>query len=188
VLQYNRDAQIEETIALIIGHISSFNSLKSLRIALLGNDLEFDIARLESLTELTELELIEVDSLDLLFVSGLKKLKKLKITYASALISIKPIAGLPQLEELDLSWSRELGSDYASILPGMKKLKRLNLYLSELNDVSFLKGMVQLERLNIRMCSVRDISSLSGLPIYSDKHKLIWDDSYGPGRLDPRTV
>jgi hypothetical protein len=188
VIQYDSDAHIEENIALIIGHLSSFNSLKSLQIGLYENDLVVDMAPLESLTELTELQLIRFDSPDLSFVSGLKKLKKLSINNARALRSIEPIAGLSQLEELDLSWSRGLGSEYASILPGMKKLKRLNLRGSRLEDVSFLVGMMTLDRLDISHCEVRDISSLSGLSIYADKQKLIWNDSTGPRRLDPRTV
>jgi Leucine-rich repeat (LRR) protein len=71
---------------------------------------------LESLTELTELMLHGFYSPDLSFVSGLKNLKKLSINRDRALRSIDPIAGLSQLEELDLSWSSGLGSDYASIL------------------------------------------------------------------------
>jgi Leucine-rich repeat (LRR) protein len=188
VIQYKADAQIEETIPLFIGHLSFFKSLKSLRISKYQNDLVVDLAPLKGLTELTELGLISFDSPDLSFVSGLKKLKKLSIINARALRSIEPIAGLSQLEDLDLSDSRGLGSEYASILPSMKKLKRLDLRGSGLEDVSFLKGMVQLDRLNIRNCGVRDISFLSGLPIYSDKQKLLWTDSEGPRRLDPRTV
>jgi hypothetical protein len=188
VFQNAADTQIGETFPLIIGHLSSFNSLKSLQIYLHRNRRVLGMAPLEKLTELTELELYGFDSLDLSFVSGLKKLKKLSIVYARALRSIQPIAGLPQLEELDLSWNRGLGSDYASILPGMEKLKRLNLRGSVFEDVSFLGDMMTLDRLDIRDCGVIDISSLSGLPIYSDKQKLIWNDSTGPRRLDPRTM
>jgi hypothetical protein len=93
------------------------------------------------------------------------------------------------LEELDLSWNRGLGLDYASILPGMEKLKRLNLRGSGLNDVLFLGDKVQLVMLDITdNPDIQSISSLSGLPIYSDKKKLLWRDSYGRGSLEPRTV
>jgi Leucine-rich repeat (LRR) protein len=191
VIQYDADVQIEETIPLIIRHLSSFNRLKGLKIELWSwwdIDLVVDMAPLESLTELTELELIGVDSPDLSFISGLKRLKKLGINQDRALRSIIPIAELPLLDELDLSWNRGFGSDFASILSGMKKLKRLDLQGPGLENVSFLMDMVQLDRLDISNCDVRDISYLSGLPIYVDKQKLIWRDSYGPQSLEPRTV
>jgi hypothetical protein len=82
VNQYNADAQIEETVALIIGHLSSFNSLKSLQIRVrqrYKNDHVEDMAPLKGLNELTELELLRLDISDLSFISGLKRLKKLGI-------------------------------------------------------------------------------------------------------------
>jgi hypothetical protein len=188
VIQKAADTQIGETIPLIIGHLSSFNKLKSLKISKYQNDLVVDLAPLKNLTELTELGLNEFDSPDLSFVSRLKKFKKLTIMFAGSLRKFDHIAGLTQLEDLDLLWSRESGSDYASILPRMKTLKRLNLRGAGLKYVSFLRDMVQLDRLDISHCEVSDISSLSGLPIYADKQKLIWNDSYGPGHLDPRTL
>jgi hypothetical protein len=190
VTQFNdEDAQIEETIAQIMYQLSSFISLKSLEIELWTNGFVVDMAPIGGLTELTELMLYGFNSPDLSFASRLKNLKKLSIANARTLGSIQPIAELPQLEELDLRWNLELGSDYDSILPGMKQLKRLSLRGSWLmqQDVSWLKDMKQLLMLDIRGeydHYVHDISSLSGLPIYSDKQKLIWHDRYYG--LDPR--
>ena len=77
------------------------------------------------------------------------------------------MAGLTQLNHLDLDWTSVLD---LSPLEGLTQLRRLQLDRTSVSDLSPLEGLTQLNELSLDRTSVSDLSPLEGLTQLSLLH------------------
>jgi len=80
--------------------------------------------------------------------------------YDNRIADISPLAGLANLEDLDLAWNEI--SDI-SPLAGLGNLEYLDLDENEISDISPLAGLANLEDLDLSWNEISDISPLAGL-------------------------
>ena len=122
---------------------------------------EITPAKLATVTHLTvppPLDGAYGEWIDISLLAHCINLKALNLTgYA---VDLSPLAGLPRLEQLNLSGG---GIPDFQLLTGLANLQQLDLSWNQVNDLTGLAGMIQLKVLNLHSNNLRDITPLANL-------------------------
>ena len=123
-----------------------------------------DLTGLEHCYNLTELDLdirtLRSNIIDVSPLAGLTQLETLNLDFAKDIIDVSPLAGLTQLKTLRLGRNDIID---VSPLAGLTQLETLELDSNSIIDVSPLAGLTQLETLELNSNSIIDVSPLAGL-------------------------
>jgi len=144
----------EETII----DINSFPKMENLKRLNITN-YDYNI---EGLEQFPNLEFLKLKGVPKLALAPLKKLKVLDLTNSSVK-SFSEISPLPNLERLEMSSiQNEIDLKGISKFPNLQWLTFLESY--KLDDISELKHLKKLERLDLYLTNISDVSVLNELP------------------------
>ena len=133
--------------------------LRRLRNLDIGDRLE-DLEIIGTLTQLEELCLLQLRTQTVAPLSGLMNLQRLDLSSLWFSTKLDPLAALPNLEDLNLSWTNGLELSPIKKFP---KLRKLKLYSCALKSFETLFEFTNLEELDVRELqniSERDIALL----------------------------
>ena len=150
--------------------VAGLTELRKLTIYYMRKITDDGMASLKGLANLEELNLLGnrgVTDAGLVHVAALRKLKKLNLAGKYGDDALKPLAGLSELEQLEVRYTQvtDAGLEY---LKGLAKLRELDVMHTKVTDAGLvhLKTLQNLERLNLQENAIADASlvHLSGLP------------------------
>lgn len=144
-----------------LGPLSGLTQLTSLELSNCRSLM--DLGQLSNLTNLTSLKLSVCHSLtDIRPLAHLDQIKEL-ILHASPVTDLSPLAGISQLELLDLPCCDSITD--LTPLSSLKQLKRLNLgYCNSIINLTPLCSLKRLTKLSLERCkSLIDLTPISGL-------------------------
>ena len=120
--------------------------LRRLRDLDIGDRLE-DLQIIGTLTQLEELSLLQLRTQTVAPLNGLMNLRKLDLSSLWFSTKLDPLAALPNLEDLNLSWTNDL-----ELLPikDFPKLRKVELYHCALKSFDVLFEFTSLEELDVR--------------------------------------
>ena len=161
---------VREALELSVSEAITTHAMLPLRGLWVPNRGIKDLTGLEHATNLTALDLSWVNTSGGGFVdsnaisdwsplAGLTQLERLDLS-GTAVLDISPLASLTQLKSLDLT---NTGVSDISPLASLTQLRELNLSGTGVSDISSLTTLTQLRELNLTNTGVSDISSLTAL-------------------------
>ena len=163
-----------------VSDLSPLTGLSNLKSLTFNHAPVSDLSPLAGLTSLESLKFFYAESPSrrglnpsLEPLKGLVGLKQLSAG-RSKISDISPLAGLVNLEELEL-FGNQLISD-VSPLASMHKLRRLNLHRNNISDVSPLASLRSLVWVDLAYNNISDISHMEGLP---EDPNVIWYENPG---------
>jgi hypothetical protein len=119
-----------------------------------------DVNELVGLKNLNTLGLQSSLVKDISGLANLPKLECLNLSYSRRISDFRPLANIPNLRELDISWCEV--SDF-SFLAKCTQLTKLNLHKTSLGDLKVISHLRNLRELDISWTEVNDLTPLADL-------------------------
>ena len=160
-----------------ITDLTGLEHAKHLQVLELPNNRIQDMT---PLTELTKLKRVWLTANQISKIPSLLGMKQLTVLALSGnqISDITPLRELTQLTDLHIGAGNPINTEHLfSVLPQLKRLRTLELFLMKISDIKFLAKLTQLRILYLSFNQISDITPLAALTnlrrLYLSKNQII---------------